>query len=364
MSISLNEYNRRYAAIREWMKDNNVDCILAAGRPDNFNRGNIRYLTGLGNGGYCFFPLEGRPVLLVNRKAEFSSRPNLPVRFSENPNPQIGVIKGITRYDQGNNIGIIGMENSDPVLLDLKASLSARLIDATPIFSQLRLIKSPEEIENMKTAAWIADKVFYMLQDLIRPGLSDFTIYGEVKKLIYSLGCEYSMELIDADGARMNMKFTPVGDRLSAGGTLFLEITPAYEGYYAQLPVILPVVNPAPHLRKIAAVWKEAIQAGIDMLKPGTRVSDLYTVMLNKVRDSGYISPFRPGHALGLDAIDFWSITDSNDTLLQPGMTLALHPCVLQEMGGDGIGMGYTYLITETGAERFSKVDLFKLFER
>ncbi|MBN1190396.1 MAG: aminopeptidase P family protein [Dehalococcoidales bacterium] len=364
MSISKAEFDRRYGAIRDWMKSNSVDCIVVSGKPDNFNRGNIRYLTGLGNGGYCLFPPEGRPVLLVGRKAEFLSRPDLPVELSEHPNPQIGIIKGLNRYDQGHRIGTIGMETSDPVLLDLKASLGNRLIDATPIFSQLRLIKSPEEIEKMRTAAWIADKVFYMVQDLIRPGLSDFVIYGEVKRLIYSLGCEYSMELIDANGARMNMKFTPVGDTLSADGTLFMEITPAYDGYYAQLPVIFPVVYPAPNLRKIAAVWKQALQAGIDMLKPGTRVSDLCNVMWNKVKEGGYLSPFRPGHALGLDAIDFWSITDSNETVLQPGMTLAVHPCVLQEMGGDGIGMGYTFLITETGAERFSRVDLFKLFER
>ena len=41
-------------------------------------------------------------------------------------------------------------------------------------------------------------------------------------------------------------------------------------------------------------------------------------------------------------------------------MTIAVHACVLKEMGGDGCGMGYTYLITETGAERLSKIDLAK----
>jgi hypothetical protein len=27
-------------------------------------------------------------------------------------------------------------------------------------------------------------------------------------------------------------------------------------------------------------------------------------------------------------------------------------------LGGDGCGMGYTYVITETGAEKLSKIDL------
>jgi Xaa-Pro aminopeptidase len=58
--------------------------------------------------------------------------------------------------------------------------------------------------------------------------------------------------------------------------------------------------------------------------------------------------------------LDFWSVTESNPLVLEAGMTIAVHACVLKEMGGDGCGMGYTYLITETGAERLSKIDLAK----
>jgi hypothetical protein len=32
----------------------------------------------------------------------------------------------------------------------------------------------------------------------------------------------------------------------------------------------------------------------------------------------------------------------------------------MQEIGSDGCGMGYTYLITDDGAERLSKIDLAK----
>ena len=42
----------------------------------------------------------------------------------------------------------------------------------------------------------------------------------------------------------------------------------------------------------------------------------------------------------------------------RPGMTLAIYPSVMLEIGGDACGMGYTYLITNTGAERLSKLDL------
>ena len=60
-----------------------------------------------------------------------------------------------------------------------------------------------------------------------------------------------------------------------------------------------------------------------------------------------------------MDILDFWSITEKNTVVLKPGMIFAIHPSVLTEMGGDACGMGYTYLITPSGAERLSDIDLY-----
>jgi Xaa-Pro aminopeptidase len=53
-------------------------------------------------------------------------------------------------------------------------------------------------------------------------------------------------------------------------------------------------------------------------------------------------------------------INESCGTILESGMVIAIHASVMQEIGGDGCGMGYTYLITDDGAERLSKIDLAK----
>ena len=143
--------------------------------------------------------------------------------------------------------------------------------------------------------------------------------------------------------------------------TLFLEITPSCEGYYAQLPLCLPVGKYSPSVRELVAVSEKATETGVTLLRPGTRVGDLYSAPVKTVQEYSSLSPLRPGHAIGLDVIDFRSVTESNETILKPGMTVAMHPAVLRELGGEGVGMGYTYLITETGAEKLSKFDLHKL---
>jgi Xaa-Pro aminopeptidase len=139
-----------------------------------------------------------------------------------------------------------------------------------------------------------------------------------------------------------------------------MEISPAYQGYYAQLPVTLPVGNYLPHVRQMVGSWNQADRAARKILRPGAKASEIYHVLVNTIRDQGFISPLRPGHSLGLDILDFWSFTEANHTVLKPGMVVAVHPCSMVKIGGDGVGMGYTYLITENGAERLSHVDLAK----
>jgi len=365
MSISHQEFERRYKAIRELMKQGDIDCLLVVGLPDDFNRGNIRYITGSGRGGCCIFPPEGSPVMLTGPGQSKSPKLRRTIGaldlldLRETGDPAQQVVKEIGRFDNGHKIGFVGMGCiSVPMYLAIKESYSERLVDCVWMFEKLRTVKSNEEIEQTRIAASIADGVFSMLREMISPGLGEFEIYGAVKKAIYENGCEYSFDLIDAAGATMNMSFFPTVDRLEENGTLFMEITPAFEGYYAQLPVTLPVGRYPPSVREMVSAWAAADKAARDVLHPGTKVSDIYNVLIESVKKSGFISPYRPGHSLGLDALDFWSITETNETILQPGMVLAVHPSVMKELGGDGCGMGYTYLITETGAEKLSKIDL------
>jgi Xaa-Pro dipeptidase len=235
-----------------------------------------------------------------------------------------------------------------------------RLVDSVGIFDRLRAIKSAEEIEKTRAAAAIADKVYTLLREIIHPGLSEYEIYGAVKKTIYEMGCEYSFDLIDAAGAMMNMSFVPTGDKLESKGTLFFEITPAYEGYYAQLPVTLPVDEYSPHVRRMVSTWAQSDKAALKILRPGTKAADVYRLLVSTVRENGFISPHEVGHDLGLDAHGSLYINESCDTILESGMVIAIHASVMQEIGGDGCGMGYTYLITDNGAERLSKIDLAK----
>jgi Xaa-Pro dipeptidase len=365
MVISLKERARRFTAIRAMMKEDEIDSLLVVGREGYMNRGNIRYISNFGAitmEQLCIFGPEGDPVYITGNGPALARLQNgewpLDMRVTTDPAGQ--VIEEITNFDKGNKVGLVGMQDiSVPNYLRLKEKFGDRLVDAGGIFQKLRSIKSAEEIEMMKVSASIADTVYNIVIDKIRPGLSGYEIYSQMKKTIIEMGCEYSFELISTDRANINL-FHPTGEKLEKDGLLTAEISPAYQGYFAQLPVTLPVGEYPPHVKKMLPVWKQANKAMLEILRPGTVVSELCRVINEAVEAGGYRAPWRPGHAIGLDLIDFWSVSDSNNIVLEPGMTMAIHPNVLMEpvTDGNGIGMGYTYLVTDTGYERLSKVEI------
>ncbi len=365
--ISEKEYLRRYAGIREYMQKDGLESLLVCGLAADFHRGNIRYITGSGRGSQCIFPLEGKPVLITGINQSIS--PKLPrnagafnlLDFKETDNPGEMINRELSRFNRRGKIGLIGMDCLTPKsYLQIKEKYGDRLLDLPEYLKPLREIKSPEEIEMTRAAAAVADKVYLRLREIIRPGMGEYEIYGEVKKVIYENGCEYSFDLIDAAGCTMNMSFHPTPDKLEKNGTLFMEISPAYDGYYAQLPVTLPVTVFPSHIKEMFMAWAETDAAVRPLLRPGTRISDIYKVLIDGIEKHGFVAPLRPGHSLGLDILDFWSIDETNTSTLKKDMVIAVHPPCMTRLWGDAVGEGYTYLITEAGFEKLSKVDLTK----
>jgi Xaa-Pro aminopeptidase len=214
MTVSKQERERRFKGIRGLMDEGELDSLVIAGRGDHVGRGNIRYVTGYGpivGQQYCVFPLVGKPVFIARNTPFLATLRDREweLDYTETSDQFTTISQLVSEFDGGHKVGIV---------------------DATWIFRQMRLIKSAEELENMRASASVADDVFRTLKELAQPGLSDFEIYGEVRRTIHRGGCEYSMELINSQGTSLNL-FYPTGNRLVANGTLSVEITPAFDGY-------------------------------------------------------------------------------------------------------------------------------------
>lgn len=369
--IPVSELRERIERIRAEMRERGVEVALVAGLQDIFNRGHVRYISNIGGGGMIVLPLEGQlthfihPALANSPKLDklgpirelIDVRPfgdgaygmkNDSVGFIASLNPQ-----GKIGYAGGAAIGIA----VHSALLDTFGA--ERLVDVSDIFWTLRSIKSETELALMRRSSEIADDCYDLLRDLTRPGVTDYTVYGAAKKFLFEQGSPYSLEVIDAHGNYMNFDRQPTGDVLEAGGTLFMEVTPAIGGYYCQLPFSMPVTELTDSMKRLARAWAEGYALGEEMLKPGVLVSDISKQLRKRIAEHGGLNPFSHGHSIGLDVADGWLLGDNAHVVLQSGMTLVMHPASLAEVGGEGFTAGYTYVITETGAERLSRHDFY-----
>ncbi len=367
--IPVSELKDRIARIRAEMRARDIDVLLVAGLQDIFNRGHVRYISNLGGGGMIVLPLEGNlthfihPVLAQSPKIDKVGpiREFIDVRpFGDGAygfaNDSVGLIKsmnptGKVGYVGGPAIGIAVYEALREAVGD------ARIVDASDIFWKLRAVKSENEIALMRRSAVLADDCYDALEQIVAPGVADYTVYAEAKRYLFEHRSPYSLEVIDADGPYLNFDRHPTGDVLTAGGALFMEVTPAIGGYYAQLPFCMPVGELSPELKRLAKAWEAGFTLGESMLRPGTLVSDVSKAMREEIAANGAINPFSHGHAIGLDVSDGWVLGDRTEIALQPGMTMAVHPAAITEIAGPGFTAGYTYLITEDGAERLSRHD-------
>lgn len=369
MAITTSEYKFRHDRIREAMRREGLEALIFAGRDDIYSRGNMRYVTDLLGSGYLVFPLEGKPVLFVHPVQASSPKHSrnhalkefITIQVFANGaygDPVLDVLGELRRRGLTSGIGFVGMsEIGAPLYRAVTEYATEPVHDATHILREARLVKTPEMLECSRASARLADEAYELLKDMAQPGVKDYEIYGAIKNHLFKNGSEYSLEVIDAEGAKMNFTRVPTGETLEEGGHLFMEITPAIGGVYAQLPFCLPIGEMTDKVHDLRDAWLEGFSAGEALLTPGTRVSDLSKAMKEKINARGYLTPFAQGHAIGLDVVDGWAIGDNTEVVLQPGMTLALHPAAVEELGGDAFTCGYTYLITDTGAERLSSLD-------
>jgi Xaa-Pro aminopeptidase len=372
MTLSLQERERRYKSVREEMAKDNLDVLLVIGRGPTL-LADYRYLSGYAivapEPHYAVFPREeAEPVffpavagatdgaLRVGQRLDGLTWVKTARQYSELAPANNLLIEEIRRFKGAGEIGLVDM-NTMPISIyqDLVKDFGAEDIrDGAEAILRARLIKGEEEIECFRKGAKLADDIYLHLKSIARPGLSDWEIYGQVRRMANEGHCEYSFDVLDLRGG--NIPYYPLGDVLTDGGRISIEISPAYEGYYAQLRCGVSVSPYTASQRNVISVWEKGYEAAAKALRPGAKSCDVFHAANEAIESGGCKMPGRVGHGLGLGMTEFL-VTADDQIVMQPGMVTVLH---VRSMGEDGffVMLGGTFLVTKDGSEALSKVDL------
>ncbi len=241
------------------------------------------------------------------------------------------------------------------------------LNDATALLDNLLMHKIGGEVAAVRRAAQLADEAYDEFRRVVRPGRRQFEIVADIEAHLRRRGCPDNFMIIGSGGKDVLGMTPPSERRIAAGDLVTTELTPAVEGYFAQICRTLVVGKASEAQRRAFGVFVEALEAGIAAVRPGVRAGDVARAENDVFRKHG-LGEYTTsqwtrvrGHGMGLFADSKPHILEDVDTVLQSGMTLIVHPNTYHPDVGY-IVLGDAVVVTDGGAEVLCKTPR-ELFE-
>ena len=241
------------------------------------------------------------------------------------------------------------------------------LISITPILSEMRMIKSTQELQLARHAGQVANA----MMDAGRAAIGDCVPEYEIAIATSQAGTRKAAELLteyyDDTDMSPNTHFLQI---MASGET----ITKTHHRATTRImrrgePVFLCFCGMTNfHRFKLgfdrtfwigemmdpsqAAVYEVALasqQAALDALRPGVTAESVHAAYAEVIQGAGYEYPFRCGRATGFSFLEAPQLVTGDTTTLQPGMVLAVDGSVAVDNFRAQIGD--SFIITQDGYE-------------
>lgn len=192
--------------------------------------------------------------------------------------------------------------------------------------------KSPEEIERMRRAQHLTERVFEEILDVIRPGLTEKEIAAEIVYRHLKGGAErMSFEPIVASGPNGALPHgRPSSRKIQPGDMIVLDFGCHLEGYASDMTRTVAVGEPGEEARAVYEVVLQAQQAALESARAGMPSADLDRTARRVIEDAGYGSYFTHGlgHGLGLQVHEWPRVSHTADYVLPLYAAVTIEPGV------------------------------------
>jgi Xaa-Pro dipeptidase len=311
----------RRAKVFSGMQTHDLDALMLGGV------GNVKYVSGarqLGRSGVLPFA----PVAVVVQETQ---RVHLLSTWDEGVPPEIGrddlyrmswnpanLAADLAKIPGLRDARRVGTDGLTPMFAALIPQLvtKADLVDAGPVMTRARRIKTPDEITCLEVASAIAEAALSAMVDALTPGITERELLAIYHQKIASLGAPM-----------------PPSEGVCSGAPPLVVLAPGalYAGYEAGL-ARTRVVDAAPKPVELASRCARGMDALVAACRPGNTGADLYRAW----QATGNDDPGVPlAHGLGLGAepplIGFGR---GRDAVIEEGMVLSVQSWVAEEGAG------------------------------
>ena len=378
--FKLKEYENRLEKAQSLMHLNQIDILLITS--EQF----MRYFTGFSTQfwqsptrpWYLIIPIKGLPKAVIPDIGLSAMQKTWikEIYTWPSPKPKDDGISLISRVinEIPSKFNIIGAELGKEMSLRmpltdfflLQSTLSRKIIDASSILWELRLIKSNAEIDKIKHICKIASNSFENLPSLINKGDSERDIAKKMKIDLISRGADSIpyLPVISGEGGVSQIIYEPSSRVIKNGDILFLDTGSTFDGYFCDFDRNYAIGKASKIVNDVYEILWIATQNAIEITKPGLPIYKLWIVMINSLNKylPNNFSKGRFGHGFGLQLTEPPSITFNNNMKLEPNMVLTLEPSI-EFTPGKMLVHEENIVIRENGVELLTSRAPYKIVE-
>ncbi|MDL5361622.1 Xaa-Pro peptidase family protein [Halalkalicoccus sp. NIPERK01] len=240
---------------------------------------------------------------------------------------------------------------------DLRAATDAEFGLASEALADLRIRKDEAEIDAIRRASRLADRVSEEVRTLDFTGVTERDLAREIDSRLADVGGEGpSFETIVASGANGARPHHRHGDReIEAGDPVVLDFGTRLDGYPSDQTRTVVRGGPPEGFEDVHDAVREAQQAAVEAVEPGVPAEAVDRAAREVIERAGYGEEFthRTGHGVGIEVHEPPYIVEGNTRELESEMVFSVEPGIYLE-GRFGVRIEDLVVVTAEGGERLN----------
>ncbi len=227
----------------------------------------------------------------------------------------------------GKTIGVNSTERAF-IILDMQQRLNVKFINGRPLLEQMRIIKTPDEIENMKIACRITDQTFNSIINYVKPGMSEGDIIEFIKNEFTKRGANFGFAIIASGQNSSFPHYNECSRIIEKTDVLLLDFGCIYKGMSSDMTRTVFIGGATKEQIKTYNYVLKSEQIGIEKAVCGAYIPDIDKAARDVIDESGFGNTFvtRLGHGIGYTMHEAPDIKQSNKMYLEPGMIFSIEP--------------------------------------
>ena len=327
--------------IREEMRERGIDCLILT------QESNFIYTFGKEISGYMFIS-QGRAELVCSRFYRYQTE-NMHVEYAF----------GKREYEK------FLRKKSEKFVGDIKADKTTdkleELFDAeqTDLMKDLRKIKSGEEVEKIRKACDITSEAHEEIREMLFDDIDEFEAVTAINTFYAEEGVEESFlkegtqSIVQANCVKPHRG--PEKREIRPDDLVIVDSGCVYKDYCSDVTRTY-CEDPSEQQRKLFEDVLEIQDEMIEMIEPGTEISEAGKKQIEKAEELGYEPEkhvLHISHGIGVSVHEEPKVSHESDEEFREGMVVTIEPGLyVPEIGG--ARMEDVVLVTEDGFEILS----------